>query len=95
MKKGDKVFVVSNHAIGDWIFVRPMHGEGKPMAVIAHPVTGSETCEYVKNIYPTRRAAVTTRIALLEKTRKSLLTSAENHRLMIAKLKRELRKESQ
>lgn len=95
MKKGDHVWTATNHGVHEWIYLQPNQSfSGRPMAIVSDSKSGWQTNELVSKLYPTLRAAVTARIALLEKTRKSLLTSAENHRLMIAKLKRELRKET-
>lgn len=99
-KKGQTVYTVANHAISEWVFVgpvglgdRPCSPNDKRVVCLQSPgLPGYKTYEMPHRVFGTRSAAILARIAQLQKTVKSLLTSAENHKATIRKLQREVKK---
>lgn len=96
-KKGQTVYTVSNHAISEWKFVRVSSSEAQSSVAVRYTLQHpAQPRHYIDeksyHVFGTRSAAVLARIAQLQKTVKSLLTSAENHKATIRKLQREVRK---
>lgn len=91
MKPGQEVYIARNHTIYKLYVVR-VDGKRVALSPVAEKDLGRNTYwENLGSIHLTEESAVHARIALLEKTVRSLTTAIETHKSTIRKLKRSLK----